>query len=989
MPIQKINNSFRLKPIILILFLIHVAISASSQWHIENLNTDNGLPQNSVSSLVPTNNQLIYFATMGGLVQYDGSSFILVNTPGSKRIIKIFLNAQGEIFFYNSDFELYHFKNNQFHLVNTNKYLLPLFKNRIAAHINTSDFYELIYLNRQWLYKTSDGFFSIEPPVLNLNSLYAKGTMVGDKFLKVTPNGFELIDRDCKTTSIIKPVNFKVDFVDLEKKAMFYPHGESCYFIYNNNFYHMYLSDNEIVVEAIIEQLPLGCEFVKTVYVPSKNNTIIYLGTENNGLFKFTKKQFKLLINKNPSYNIYYSQIEADTKKILTSNFNIFDLKQFNVKKVGNSDSQFSFLFKDSKSRIWSNRNDSLMQIDENLNIISRSRILSNKIFSSILEFREKFFISNFSSFYIYDSINENINSKHNLGSKFIIERMVPTRDTLIEIYTRQGMFLFNLNSKKIKKSKLPDFYYRNVFNTSHINDRIITTYGHGWFYNTRDTLIRLPEDHHEYLNTAHEILRDDHGMLWISTNNGLFLASEQDIFDFIQNKKEHIYFHRFTKKSGFNTNEFNGGPINCAIKLSDGIFSFSSMDGLVQFNPLTIKPYLPLPYLNVSEVKINNTNLYSPFTDSLILQPDYKSLELKLFSPHFDNIDNLYLYWKLDGYRDTWTKLDPDNLNILIPQLKTGKYTLQVKKLTGFGKDNHVIKEFKITVLPFWYQTSWGIALIISSVLFILYIINVLNTKRLSIQKQHLEKLIDDRNQQLIEINQDLKETINHNEMLMSVIVHDIKAPVNFINQITQGIKQKWDLLNHDEIKKMIYSVEESSAKITSFIHTFLTWTSAKKGKKKTLDHVNLSFLVDEIFDFHKLNDKITNRLILFDNQISDDLNVVINKQLLHIVLNNLIENSLKFTTKGSITIHYIKNVSEYIISCTDTGKGMTIEAIQTLMSEHYNPNSLRSDSFRLGYFFIKDILPIINGKMEITSEVGIGTTVNLIFSIDNNIVG
>ena len=1004
MATQKINRIFRLKPIILILVFINVTLPAFSQWHIENLTTDDGLPQNSIASMVQNKNGLLYLATMGGLVSYDGISFKLVNTPGSNRIHHVFQNARGDIFFYNSDFELFHFTNHHFHVVDTKKYLYPLIKNIMENYMNPHEFYHLIMLNRMWLNKTADGFFTIEPTVLNFNSLKGNGALIGHKILLATPKGFEIIDRDFKTSSVIKATNFEVDYAHLEKNAAFLSHGDDCYFIYKNALHHLYVDGHEIMVKKIINSLPNECELIRTIYVPNNSNTVIYIGTENNGLFKFTKKQFNVVtareykINELPSnkqsiqeLNIIYSQLEISPGEILIGNGatvknNVihFPVKEprYNIQKI---------LYKDSLNRLWNFGSGVLTQMDKKGKTIYNCSFKNSPFYENMIQFKDMYYGSNNNKFYACTFYKDTFYKKYDftLESKALIEKLVPTQDSLLQIWTRKGMYVLNINNKKINKSKLPDLYYRNVLNTSRLNEKIVTSYGHGWFYFKNDTLIRLPEDRHGYLNTAHEILRDDHGMLWISTNNGLFLSSEQDIFDYIDNKKEHIYLHRFTKKMGFNTNEFNGGDENCAIKLSDGTFSFSSMNGLVQFDPLSIKTYLPVSNLHVSDIAIDNTKHYTPFSDSLVLKPDYKTLDLAISTQHFDHLDNLYLYWKLEGYRDTWTKLDPANLNILIPQLKTGNFTLQIKKLTGFGKDNHIVKEIKITVLPFWYQTSWGMALIIFSILFFLYIINLLNTKRLGKQKQHLEKLIDDRNHELVQINQDLKETISHNNMLISVIVHDIKAPVTFINQITQGVRQKWDMFNQDDIKKMIHSVEESSEKITSFIHTFLTWASAKKENSRDTALFSLSSLINDIFNFHRHNDKIRKGNIYFDNQVPDPLMITQNKELLHIVLNNLIENSLKFTTKGSIKIHYKKYATELIISCTDTGRGMTALEIQTLMAEKYNPNSLRSDSFRLGYFFIKDILPIINGKMEITSEVGNGTTVNLIFSIDNNIFG
>jgi len=965
------------------LSIFHCSIPAYSQWHVENFGANDGIYQNSILSIVQTENGVLLIGTMGGLFEYNGINFKLLDTPGSKRIFSLFQNKEGNVFFYNSEYKLYQYLNQQCVPIDIEPKIKPILHQRISSKLTTEEIYNLITVNRQWLAKDADGDYTLLHPIINTNFFQFKGAMLGENYLKVTPKGFSLIDRTCGNIALTKPKNLQINLNDLFVNGKFFSYKNKMYFIYNCALFEALVINQDLIINELTSHIDELCGLIHTIFVADTDNSVIYVGTDNKGLFKFTKKQFKTLTaNKYiHSANSHYAHLEVEPGVLMTANQNIF--KNDSLYKLTKWANSIGFLLKDNTNRIWANIDDKITILDQNYNKVYFNNLYCFNHFCSMVEYNHQYYNGNSNTFNLFEFCNDSLTTvfSKKLDPSAIIER-ITHQDDKTQIWTRKGMYIFNNQNHTISKSSLPDLYYRNAFSTSRSNEQIITTYGNGWYYLKNDSLVGLPLDNLNFLSTAHEILRDKKGALWVSTNNGLFQIFEQDIFAFVDGTKEHIYMHRHTKQSGFNTDEFNGGRDNCAIKLSDGRFSFSTIQGLVQFDPLKIIPHFPTDNLEIKSVVIDEKPESFTNEQSITLKPDFKSIKFSLSTIHFDQKDNLYMYYRIKNADLTWKKLDPSNLDITLLKLAPGDYFLEIKKLTGFGKDNHIIKEFKITVLPFWYQTFWGIALMISAVLLIIYIINLINTKRLAIQKQHLEKLITARNHELILINQELTETLSHNDMLMSVIVHDIKSPVKFISDISNEMLEQWEDIIDAEKKSLISSIKKSSIKISAFIQNFLTWTKSKKEKSVLKDSLNLNDLVNEIFSFYQANPKVIKNNIKLCNEIPDQLTITQNRQLLHIILNNLVENSLKFTQKGAISIHYQNFQNEYIISCSDTGKGLTASEIKILLSEQYSPNALRSDSFRLGYFFIKDILPMIHGTLHITSTIGNGTTVALKFN-------
>jgi ligand-binding sensor domain-containing protein len=60
--------------------------SALAQYRFDVLNTDTGLPQNSVYSILQTRDGYLWFTTLDGLVRYNGAQFMVFNKANTKGI---------------------------------------------------------------------------------------------------------------------------------------------------------------------------------------------------------------------------------------------------------------------------------------------------------------------------------------------------------------------------------------------------------------------------------------------------------------------------------------------------------------------------------------------------------------------------------------------------------------------------------------------------------------------------------------------------------------------------------------------------------------------------------------------------------------------------------------------------------------------------------------------------------------------------------------
>jgi len=72
--------------LLLTLYWSLTAPTAYSQYRFDIFNTDNGLPQDTVESILQSGDGYLWLATLDGLVRYDGARFIVFNKANSKGI---------------------------------------------------------------------------------------------------------------------------------------------------------------------------------------------------------------------------------------------------------------------------------------------------------------------------------------------------------------------------------------------------------------------------------------------------------------------------------------------------------------------------------------------------------------------------------------------------------------------------------------------------------------------------------------------------------------------------------------------------------------------------------------------------------------------------------------------------------------------------------------------------------------------------------------
>jgi len=107
-----------------------------------------------------------------------------------------------------------------------------------------------------------------------------------------------------------------------------------------------------------------------------------------------------------------------------------------------------------------------------------------------------------------------------------------------------------------------------------------------------------------------HNIIPDEFGRVWMSSNKGIFWVFKHDINQFVKGSISEITSSGYTEKDGLRSSEANGGIQPAGFKDKGGVIWFPTQDGVVKVDPKLITRNIKIPPVYIEEMRTKNNIL-------------------------------------------------------------------------------------------------------------------------------------------------------------------------------------------------------------------------------------------------------------------------------------------------------------------------------------------------------------------------------------------
>ena len=233
------------------------------------------------------------------------------------------------------------------------------------------------------------------------------------------------------------------------------------------------------------------------------------------------------------------------------------------------------------------------------------------------------------------------------------------------------------------------------------------------------------------------------------------------------------------------------------------------------------------------------------------------------------------------------------------------------------------------------------------------------------------------------------LRESNKTKDKFFSIIAHDLKNPFNAMLGFSELLINNFDEYDTKDQKKFINNIYNSAQKSNKLLEDLLLWSRVQRGAiEYNPKNENLYLLFNETIEL--LSQLAKNKSISLKNEVSKNIFVKADKNMLLTILRNLISNAIKFTLKngeiviGVCTITNENNQKFTEISIKDNGVGIETEIQSKLfsISEDISTKGTENETGTgLGLILCKEFVEKHGGKIWVESEVGKGS--KFIFTI------
>jgi signal transduction histidine kinase/ligand-binding sensor domain-containing protein len=510
--------------------------------------------------------------------------------------------------------------------------------------------------------------------------------------------------------------------------------------------------------------------------------------------------------------------------------------------------------------------------------------------------------------------------------------------------------------------------------------------------------------------DTIFEILDGGEGRLWMASNHGIASAGRNDLTAFAEGKLRSVPSKIYGVMDGMKSRECNGGFQPAGWRAEDGHLWFPTLQGVAVVNPHDLSASkLPFPVI-VERILADNAPV--SFGGGLVIPSGKKRFEFQFTAPGSEVPEKLQFSYMLEGFDKDWvqsgsrgvanyTNISPASYRFRVLACIDGQCTSN-----GAG--------LSVVIQPAFYETRVFLflsALLLGGCAFGLHRIHI---RQLKGKERKLQKLVDERTRELRESRDQLEVRVSErtrdlslaNEKLESEICvrreaeqkaeaasraksefltnmsHELRTPINGIMGMTDIVMSTNLDPEQMEYLDIVKTSADSLLRIVSDILDF----SRIETRKLELESApfELSECLDQIMRL--VSARAHEKGLRFAVNLTPDVpgSLIGDGDQLRQVLLNLLDNAIKFTREGSVSLKIcLENVSDseavLRFAVADTGMGIPKEKQKVIFdafSQADNSSTRQFGGTGLGLTIASQLVRLMNGVMWVDSEPECGST-------------
>lgn len=221
----------------------------------------------------------------------------------------------------------------------------------------------------------------------------------------------------------------------------------------------------------------------------------------------------------------------------------------------------------------------------------------------------------------------------------------------------------------------------------------------------------------------------------------------------------------------------------------------------------------------------------------------------------------------------------------------------------------------------------------------------------------------------------EELQKANKELDLLVYSVTHDLRAPITSAIALVDICRN-----NKEQVEYYLGLQEKSLLKLDSFITDILYYYRNSRLEIKAQE-INFDSLITELY---ALQDAQKDSIVIEKTlEVNNDIPFYSDELRLTIVFNNLISNAIRYAdlSSGNPYVHIKIQIDQEkaIIQVIDNGLGIPEAHLPKIFNMFYRANK-DSQGSGLGLYIVKEAMNKLNGTIQVSSQVGVGTTFTLV---------
>lgn len=405
---------------------------------------------------------------------------------------------------------------------------------------------------------------------------------------------------------------------------------------------------------------------------------------------------------------------------------------------------------------------------------------------------------------------------------------------------------------------------------------------------------------------------------------------------------------------------------------------------GLFRYNPNIDKDYETPYHALVRQVWVNGDSLLfkgynGPGFASPRLGYADNDLRFNVSATTYNSPENTLYSYRLEGFDSEWSAWSTDSYKEYT-NLPNGRYIFQVRAVNAHGVES-TIGFLTFSITPPWYRTIWAYLGYLIGFGLLLWSYGQWRARehRLEAEREReVRAQVETANKRLKEANRKLVKVDKLKDDLLANTSHELRTPLTSILGFATILEEELE----GELNEFAVHIRRSGHRLFKTVDSLLDMARLRADSIE-LDPEDFDMV--EVIErvLHEHSQEISRKglyVSLLPRGLS--LPVCTDRNAVERIINNIVDNAVKFTESGGITLLVDADDEDVYITIKDTGIGIRKEFLPSLFKEFNQASSGHARSHEgsgLGLSIAHRFIKCLNGAITYKTAEGEGTTFNI----------